>query len=615
MIAGERRVLSWPRAAWLLGLVLLSACATEAAGDLPPGRDGGCLSCGDGAMDASMPPAAMDGGPQADALVTCAPLQGVVDAGAGRPRGIYPDPRFAATGANVAMVKTACVDTSALPSHAKLDALVEGVLSEAGLASAPLGSCSCDWTLRFGPPSPLGGAAGVTFAAGAKSDELYAEVTALLEGRLATALYAKTERGGLYALRAAAATATAAGGGAMVPESTVVDYPEIQARGFIDGVYGTLGGWPTDSCGYGDWPGPFASWPSRFSPGMRSEILRLIGRLRGNTFIYGPKADPFDRGPCNGTHKNWADPYTLNDGMQSMVQTLAVDADANLVDLYWSLSPFPGFDWSNPGPSGPGFAAVRAKIDGLRTLGIHHFAMFVDDARVNGGTPQENAVLMNATQAYVRSLDPTDHLIVVTWAYAGGPSGATDAYGAALDKAIEVMWTGPAVEPCTIRGADMSAPNQSYQRTLSIWDNWPAPAVDSGCAVDMRMTGRSDDLPGAIRGYYTNPVINEAGHPLGDELPHLGPVMDYAWGASHYNADVGGSYARWASLLPAWQSAVHPCANTSCTVPSGAFEGFACDPSHAGNILFCDPFEGHCMTTLRCPKGCSVQASAQDTCD
>jgi hypothetical protein len=553
-----------------------------------------------------------------DAPVSCPVLPGLADAGVGRAEPLYPDPRFAEVGMNLARAKTACVDTSALPTHSRLDALVPGILKEAGLTGAALGDCACEWTLRFGAAPTLTGTAASTLAAGANDNELYAEVTSLVRGRLSSALYAKSERGGLYALRAAiatGATGAAEGGGPLVPSSTVVDYPEIQARGFIDGVYGTLGGWPEDGCGFGVWPGPFASWPSRFTPAMRSEILRLTSRLRGNTFIYGPKDDPFDRGPCDGSHKNWQDPYATNDGTQSMIQTLAVDADANLVDLYWSISPFPGFDWSNPGSSGPGFAAVKAKIDQVRALGVHHFAMFVDDPQVNGGTPDQNAALMNATHAYLKSLDPADHLLVVTWAYAFGPNGSTDAYGAALDKEIEVMWTGPGIEPCSIAASDMAGPNQSYQRTLSIWDNWPAPAANSGCADDRKMTGRSNDLPSAIHGYYTNPVINESGYPLSDELTQLGPVMDYAWGAAHYNASVDGSYARWAALLPGWQAVVHPCTDTRCVVPAGPYLGFACDPGDRNNILFCDQYEGNCVTTLRCPNGCKVQANAQDTCN
>jgi hyaluronoglucosaminidase len=240
--------------------------------------------------------------------------------------------------------------------------------------------------------------------------------------------------------------------------------------------------------------------------------------------------------------------------------------------------------------------------------------MFVDDAQVNGGSPQQNAALMNATHEYLKSLDPTDHLLVVTWAYAGGASSSTDAYGAALDKDIEVMWTGNAVEPCTMTASDMAGPNHSYQRTLSIWDNWPAPAVDSGCSVDKKMVGRSNDLPTAIHGYYSNPVINEAGGPLSEELSHLGPIMDFAWGATHYNANVDASYARWAGLLPGWQSIVHPCTNTNCVANGGAFLGFACDASDKNKILFCDQYENHCVTSLRCPKGCTVQANAQDSC-
>lgn len=225
---------------------------------------------------------------------------------------------------------------------------------------------------------------------------------------------------------------------------------------------------------------------------------------------------------------------------------------------------------------------------------------------------------MNATESYLESLDPNEHLLVVTWAYAGDDNAGSDsAFGNALDSKIEVMWTGPCIVSCAITAGDMSGPNGQYKRKLSIWDNWPEPPnySDCGCSDSLKMTGRSDDLPTAITGYYTNPVIDEGGLPLSDELAQLGPVMDYAWGAAHYNATMARSYARWGALLPAWQEIVHPCSNTKCVVPAGNFQGFACDPNNPGNILFCDQYEGNCVTTLRCPNGCKVQSNAQDTCN
>ena len=573
-------------------ILFLTACSSA----LDAQGDAGDAAVDGGSVDA---PTTNDGNP-----IACAALPDIGDAGAGSSAAIYPDPKYASVTTNVASVTTACVDTSALASHDKLDALVRSIFSEAGLTTSTVGDCACEWTLRFGAAPTLSGAAQTTLTNGKKSAELYAEVTSAgALHRPSTTLYAASERAGLYALRAAIATATKSGSSVLVPSSTIVDYPDVAARGMIDGIYRTIGG------GYGTYNG----WPSAYTPAMRSEIVRLMSRLRANTFVYGPKCDPYGRGAtCSGqgATPNWTSAYPNKAGESSAIITLADEADRNMIDLWWALNPVNDVDWSQP--TGAPLTAAKNKINELRALGVHHFAMFVDDA--NPTTPANASALMNATNAYLKSLDATDHLLVVTWAYNAGWSTATQqAFGSALDSDVEVMWTGNAVEPCTLSASDMKGPNANYKRTLSIWDNWPSET--SGCAGAYRkMIGRSADLPSEIRAYYMNPVLNEDGASLATELDQLGPVFDFTWTAAHYDANIDGSYSRWSSLMPKWQAVVHPCSNTTCTNANGNFWGFACSPT-ANEILFCDTYENDCVTTLHCPKGCTVQDGAMDTCN
>ena len=576
----------------LLGLL---GVACSSAPTVPAG-DGGCSDC-DGGVDAHV-----------DAPPVCSALPGVGDAGAGPQSPLYPDPKYAIVGPNVTRATHVCIDTSALATHDKLDALLPELLGEAGLQSGTVGTCACDWTLRFGAAPTLSGAAQTTFTAAKSAPELYVvDTVATSDGRATTSLYSPTERGGLYALRAALATTTKGSGSALVPTSTLVDYPDIAARGFIDGIYGWLGGNFLS----------FNGWPSAFTPATRNEVLRLMSRLRGNTFIYGPKCDAFGRGAqpgCNqGATPNWTTALPTDHGETSATITLAAAADKYMIDFYWALNPTNAVDWSQP--TGQPLTDAKNKIDELRAMGVHHFAMFVDDA--NPTTAQIASQLMNATNAYLKTLDPTDHLLVATWAYymASWTIGDQQAFGAALDKDIEVMWTGNGVEPCTLSASDMTAPNANYKRTLSIWDNWPSET--SGCAGAYRkLLGRSADLPTAIRAYYANPVLSEDGAPLSVQLDQLGPSMDFAWGAAHYGGNIDGSYARWGSVLPSWQAIVHPCTNTNCHDGSGnLYVGFACGAPGSNQILFCDTYESNCVTTLSCPKGCTVQSNAMDTCN
>ena len=62
---------------------------------------------------------------------------------------VYPALRYSDVSTLGATAASACVDTSALPSHGALDALVPQILREAGLQVAPAGSCECDWWLVY----------------------------------------------------------------------------------------------------------------------------------------------------------------------------------------------------------------------------------------------------------------------------------------------------------------------------------------------------------------------------------------------------------------------------------------------------------------------------------
>lgn len=180
----------------------------------------------------------VDAGASSDAVAAegstaCAPLPAPADAPPAAALALYPAARFAALTTLGAKPKTACVDTSALASHATVDLLVPALLTDAGLTRSALG-CACDWTLRFvaHPPSLTGKAAAAWTSAGANA-ERYVVVNALADGRVATTLYAAAEAPALWAMRAAFASMQSA----RVASGTVVDWPAIARRGVVEGIY------------------------------------------------------------------------------------------------------------------------------------------------------------------------------------------------------------------------------------------------------------------------------------------------------------------------------------------------------------------------------------------
>jgi hypothetical protein len=537
-----------------------------------------------------------------DASVACAPNPALEGAGAGPAKVTYPDPVLANVGPLVAGVRTACVDTRALASHRALDALVPVLLAEAGLTRADAG-CACDWSLAFAakPPALTGDAASAWQRAGT-SDERYVVVSSGSEGRAQTTLFAASERGALYALRAALGLATVDPADAKardVASATIVDWPAIPWRGVVEGMYG-------DRTSYG----------TQWTPGERTLVMRLMDRLRANTFVYGPKNDPY-AGWVGG---KWRTPYPTGNGAAQAIATAAHDADANLLRFVWAVSPGAQLDFASYASE---LAALTSKLDAMRGLGVHHFALFLDDQKIQATVAQQ-AKLMNDLNAYVKKSDPNDHLLVVWWDYAGTADSSTDALGPLVDKGVEIMWTGPCVESCTITAADMNPIGASLKRKPSIWDNWPSATGCCGGSAAERMTGRSADLPAAIAAYYANPVINECGPEcnaslkIGDYLGHLGPVADYAWDASRYAASgaaIDASYARWAPLLTKLRPAVAACDVAKCSASGPVYPGWTCSEDKT-RIFFCDSMENECTTALPCPGGCAFQPNPNpDICN
>jgi hypothetical protein len=503
---------------------------------------------------------------------------------------LYPAARYASLTTLGAKPSTLCVDTHSLASHATLDALVPGIAREAGLAIGTPGSCSCDWSVSFAASPPaLGGAAATAWSnAGNNPDRYLVSSATGTDGRASSTLYATTEAAGAYALRAAIASLQSG----RVASGTIVDWSSVVERGVVEGIYG-----PSNS--NADCARSTAYWlPYRLRE--RMVLVDLMARARMNVFMYGPKCDYYS-GPAG-----WNVPYPAAVGQ--MIQATAREADRQLVRFVWAIRPLSLF---SDGDYATELAAVKTKLDQLRALDVHHFALFWDDSYDFAGTTSQQVQLMNDVDAYVKSKDPTDHLTVVGEPYCSGssfcdgPNATTDALGAGLHPDIEIFWTGPGVEPTGIAASDLSGIDASYRRKVTIWDNWPCSGA-SYCSPGFH--GRSADLPGAIAGYLANPVLNEYNGPA---LPVeqfyevVGPIADYLWDAPRYAASTASedqSYTAWQPVLGSLEKKV----GAGCT-PCGSYGAYwTCSTTKSDQIEFCDP-DTACLTDIPCPKGCQSQ--------
>ena len=101
-----------------------------------------------------------------------------------------------------------------------------------------------------------------------------------------------------------------------------------------------------------------------------------------NTYIYGPKDDPYHSAP------NWRLPYPDKEAAQ--LQELVAVANENEVDFVWAIHPGQDIKWNKEDRD-----LLLAKFEKMYQLGVRSFAVFFDDISGEGTNPQKQAELLN----------------------------------------------------------------------------------------------------------------------------------------------------------------------------------------------------------------------------
>lgn len=139
----------------------------------------------------------------------------------------------------------------------------------------------------------------------------------------------------------------------------IKDYPSIRFRGVVEGFYGT-------------------PW----SHEARLRQLKFYGENKMNTYIYGPKDDPYHSSP------NWRLPYPEKEALQ--LQELVKVANENEVDFVWAIHPGQDIKWNQEDRD-----LLLAKFEKMYDLGVRSFAVFFDDISGEGTNPNKQAELLN----------------------------------------------------------------------------------------------------------------------------------------------------------------------------------------------------------------------------
>lgn len=307
------------------------------------------------------------------------------------------------------------------------------------------------------------------------------------------------ERGAFYGLQTLRQIAAQAGDGHMSC-MTVNDWPDLPARGVVEGFYGT-------------------PW----SHEARLSLIDFYGRYKMNTYIYGPKDDPYHSSP------NWRKSYPEDEAAQ--IRELVEACRANYVDFVWAIHPGQDIKWNEED-----YAALVAKFESMYALGVRAFAIFFDDISGDGANPFRQVELLNRlNEEFVKAKGDVAPLIICPTDYNRSWANPTErgslaVYGRELDSSVRVFWTGDYV--CSdLTPATLEWVGSRIQRPALYWWNFPVTDYCRHIVMQGPVYGLDQTLTAEnLCGFVSNPME----HAEASKLALYG-VADYTWNIEDYD--------------------------------------------------------------------------------
>lgn len=294
--------------------------------------------------------------------------------------------------------------------------------------------------------------------------------------------------------------------------ATVTDYPDLPYRGVVEGFYG-------------------APW----SHAARLRQLVFYGRNKLNTYIYGPKDDPYHSSP------NWRKPYPPTEAAQ--LKELVETAHRNHVDFVWAIHPGKDIRWNEADRD-----ALMSKFESMYQLGVRAFAVFFDDISGEGTRADRQAELLNyIDDHFVKVKKDVKPLVMCPTEYNKSWSNVKGGYlttlGERLNPTIEIMWTGDRVIAC-IDKPTMEWINPLLKRRAYIWWNFPVSDYVRDHLLLGPVYGNATDIATDMSGFVANPMEHAEASKIA-----LYSVADYTWNLSDYESDASWRRAL-ADLMP-----------------------------------------------------------------
>ena len=286
-----------------------------------------------------------------------------------------------------------------------------------------------------------------------------------------------------------------------LPYLDINDYPDLPNRGVVEGFYGT-------------------PWSHQ----VRMSLIDFYGKFKMNTYLYGPKDDPFHSCP------NWRLPYPEKEAQN--IKELVQACKRNRVDFVWAIHPGQDIKWNEED-----YQNLINKFNWMYDLGVRHFAIFFDDISGEGTNPLKQTELLNRlTEEFVKVKGDVSPLTVCPTDYSklwANPTekGSLAIYGKTLNPEIKVFWTGDVV--CSdLTPETLDFINSRIKRPAYYWWNYPVTDYI-----------RNFLLQGPVYGLDTSLTANETCGIVSNPMEHgeasklaLYGVADYTWNIANYNA-------------------------------------------------------------------------------
>ncbi len=286
-----------------------------------------------------------------------------------------------------------------------------------------------------------------------------------------------------------------------LPCMEINDYPDLPNRGVVEGFYGT-------------------PW----SHEVRLSLIDFYGKFKMNTYLYGPKDDPYHSCP------NWRLPYPEKEAQH--IKELVEASNRNYVDFVWAIHPGQDIKWNEED-----YQNLINKFNWMYDLGVRHFAIFFDDISGEGTNPLKQTELLNRlTEEFVKVKGDVSPLTVCPTDYSklwANPTekGSLAIYGKTLNPEIKVFWTGDVV--CSdLTPETLDFINSRIKRPAYYWWNYPVTDYIRNFLLQGPVYGLDTSLTAQETcGVISNPME----HGEASKLALYG-VADYAWNIADYNA-------------------------------------------------------------------------------